>query len=245
MINSQTINESRLKAKKALFIAIWLFSILGSWSVLPYTLYLNAFPSEVAFSKIFLLTTIQSSILFGFVCWFSYLIIPKTGLLPFSLEKPHKTIIFPGALAGIAVGFIIYLLDISLFKNSMLSGVHPPTWAGLMASLYGGVNEEVLLRLFMFSLFFFLFKKIFKFELQSRVTFLWITNIIVAIIFGLGHLPAAFKLTPASPFEIFRVLLLNGIPGIVFGWLYWSRGLWACMFAHFIADLVIHVFLIG
>jgi membrane protease YdiL (CAAX protease family) len=73
---------------------------------------------------------------------------------------------------------------------------------------------------------------------------LWIATILVAIIFGLGHLPAAFKLTSPSAFEISRVLFLNGIAGVGFGWLYWSRGLWAAMTAHFVADLIIHVFLI-
>jgi membrane protease YdiL (CAAX protease family) len=68
--------------------------------------------------------------------------------------------------------------------------------------------------------------------------------VIVAIIFGLGHLPAAFKLVEPSSFEVIRVLLLNGIPGIVFGWLYWSRGLWTAMTAHFVTDLVIHVFVV-
>lgn len=66
----------------------------------------------------------------------------------------------------------------------------------------------------------------------------------VAIIFGLGHLPVAFKLVTPSFFEIFRILLLNWIPGIAFGWLYWSRGLWTAMTAHFMADLVLHVFVI-
>jgi membrane protease YdiL (CAAX protease family) len=48
-------------------------------------------------------------------------------------------------------------------------------------------------------------------------------------------------LTPAL---IARALILNGIPGIAFGWLYWRRGLEAAMVAHFSADLVLHV-LIG
>ena len=68
-------------------------------------------------------------------------------------------------------------------------------------------------------------------------------NLLVALIFGLGHLPTALKLTTPSGFEITRILLLNGIPGLVFGWLYWSRGFWTAILAHFVADLVIHVFL--
>lgn len=75
------------------------------------------------------------------------------------------------------------------------------------------------------------------------MAFMWTVNIIVAIIFGLGHLPAAFRLTAPSAFEIFRVLLLNGVAGVIFGWLYWTRGLWTAMAAHFMTDLVIHAFL--
>jgi len=66
----------------------------------------------------------------------------------------------------------------------------------------------------------------------------------VALVFGIGHLPTLFKLATPSSFEIYRVLLFNGIGGLVFGWLYWSRGLWTAIGAHFVTDLVIHVFLV-
>ena len=36
-------------------------------------------------------------------------------------------------------------------------------------------------------------------------------------------------------------LLGNGIGGMVFGWLYWKRGLIAAVTAHFAADIVLYV----
>lgn len=236
-------NRDKLRKKKS-FLVLWVLSIFGSWSVLPYAFTIGIFPSSIPFIKVFMLATVQAMIFFGIICFLSYLLVPKTDLSPFLADKPLKRIVYPGALAGVAVGLIIYLLDITLFRSSLLSGIHPPAWVGFLASLYGGINEEVLLRLFLFTLVYFLFRKIFKFELQSRTTFLWITNVIVAILFGLGHLPAVFKIAEPSSYEIFRVLLLNGIPGIVFGWLYWSRGLWAAVAAHFVTDLVVHVFVV-
>lgn len=131
-----------------------------------------------------------------------------------------------------------------MFNSSTLTGVHPPYWAGAIASLYGAINEEILLRFFLFSFIYFLVGKCIKINERKRVWILWIVNILVALIFGIGHLPAAFKLVSPSAFEIFRILLLNGIAGIVFGWLYWSKGLWTAMAAHFITDLMIHVILI-
>ena len=194
--------------------------------------------------KIFLLGTAQAAILYGLVCWLSYKLLPKTDLHPFLIENPFKQILFPGVVAGLLVGLTLYFLDKTVFHSSILSEMHSIVWPGALASLYGGVNEEVLLRLFLFTFIYFLCGRIFKFTHEHRLYFLWMTNILVALIFGLGHLPAAFKLVTPSGFEFFRIILLNGIGGIVFGWLYWSRGLWTAMTAHFVTDLMIHVFLV-
>lgn len=229
--------------KKGTFLVLWLLCILGSWSMLPYVQHLGVIPSTVPLYQIFLLVTVQALFIFGLVCWLSYLIVPKTDLTPFSCDRPLTTIIYPGVIAGGLVGVAIYLIDAVCFNSSLLSGTHPPFWTGFLASFYGAINEEVLLRLFMFTFIYFIFGKLFKFDAHNRLPFLWVTNVIVAILFGIGHLPAAFKLAIPTSLEVFRVLLLNGMAGILFGWLYWSRGLWAAMTAHFVADLVIHVLL--
>ena len=160
------------------------------------------------------------------------------------LKHTFKQIAYPAIIAGIVVGFAIFLFDKTIFHSSLLSGAHPPFWSGVLASIYGAFNEEVLLRLFLFTLLYFLLRKCIKFGVHKKIYALWTVNILVALVFGLGHLPAAFKLTSPSAFEISRILFLNGIAGIVFGWLYWSRGLWTAIAAHFVADLMIHVFLI-
>jgi membrane protease YdiL (CAAX protease family) len=137
---------------------------------------------------------------------------------------------------------VIFHFEKTLFHSSVFSGVLPsPFWAGALASIYGAVNEEVLLRLFLFTLFYLILTKAFKMGAHQKL--LWVANIVVALVFGLAHLPAAFQVASPSVFEVVRILFLNGIAGLVFGWLYWSRGLWAAMCAHFTADLMIHVFL--
>lgn len=67
--------------------------------------------------------------------------------------------------------------------------------------------------------------------------------ILSALLFGIGHLPATSILTTLTPLVIFRCLLLNGIGGIAFGWLYWKKGLESAMIAHFSADIMLHVVL--
>jgi membrane protease YdiL (CAAX protease family) len=71
----------------------------------------------------------------------------------------------------------------------------------------------------------------------------WIANILAAVLFGLGHLPAMLSLIPLTPLVIARTVVLNGLLGIIFGWLYWKRGLESAMISHFSADIVLHVLL--
>lgn len=233
------------KQSKKLYFLLWVLCLIGSWSVLPYVHYLGILPLSLSILTLILLGTIQAALLYGLVCYLSFKLLPKTDLQPFAVKHLKRQTIYPGVIFGLSVGLIIYILDRTVFQDSLLVAglASPPTWASALASIYGGINEEVLLRLFLFTLVYFISRKIFKFASHNRLYFLWLTNIIIALIFGLGHLPAAFKLITPSSFEIFRVLLLNGIPGLVFGWLYWSRGLWSAMLAHFMADLVIHVLL--
>jgi hypothetical protein len=68
-------------------------------------------------------------------------------------------------------------------------------------------------------------------------------NILAAVLFGLGRLPILTLLVPLTPLVIARTVVLNGLLGIIFGWLYWKRGLEAAMISHFSADIVLHVLL--
>jgi hypothetical protein len=54
-------------------------------------------------------------------------------------------------------------------------------------------------------------------------------------------LPAAKRLWPLTPLLVFREMLLNAAPGVLFGAWYWRRGLEHAMISHFVADLALHV----
>jgi membrane protease YdiL (CAAX protease family) len=70
---------------------------------------------------------------------------------------------------------------------------------------------------------------------------IWLAIIITAIIFGLGHLPITGSITTITPLIVARAVILNGIGGIIFGWLYWKKGLESAMISHFSADILLHV----
>jgi membrane protease YdiL (CAAX protease family) len=150
-----------------------------------------------------------------------------------------------GALIGIAVGVVVLvplLIAAPYLPGLPLVGAaRAALWKRVIVGLYGGIVEEVLARLFLLSLFAWLGTKIFRTQetrLPARV--FWIANIVAAILFGLGHLPSASLVMHITPAVVAIALILNGIPAVTFGYLYWRRGLESAMIAHSFADFVLY-----
>ena len=116
-----------------------------------------------------------------------------------------------------------------------------PAWKRFLACFYGGINEELLMRLFAFGLVLWLLQKLTRKEARASTGLFWTGNAIVALLFGAAYLPAAAKIIELTPIAIFAILFLKGSAGLVFGYLCWRRGLEAAMLAHFSADFVLHM----
>jgi membrane protease YdiL (CAAX protease family) len=57
-------------------------------------------------------------------------------------------------------------------------------------------------------------------------------NVISAILFAAGHLPFTFASIGSTPLIIFRCFLLNGVFGLLFGYLYRKHGILYAMISH-------------
>jgi membrane protease YdiL (CAAX protease family) len=115
-----------------------------------------------------------------------------------------------------------------------------------MASFYGAIDEELMMRLGLLSLLALGLRTLWRAAgavrsdpLPSSV--FWSANVLAAVLFGLGHLPATAALAPLTSDVIVRAIVLNGTGGLVFGMLFKRFGLEWAMAAHFGADLVLHV----
>ena len=118
----------------------------------------------------------------------------------------------------------------------------PAAWKGFLASFYGGIDEEVLLRLCVMSFLVWLGRLVSKTaDGHPTTAVFWIANVLAAVLFGLGHLPATAAILPITPTVVVRAVVLNGLLGVAFGWLYVKHGLESAMISHFSADLVLHV----
>jgi hypothetical protein len=152
-------------------------------------------------------------------------------------------------LIGLGAGLLMIMLDLYIFIPQLETQIQvlgetarPTAWQGFLASFYGGVVEEVMMRLFLMTLLAWLGSKISHTEdgKPTKVV-MWIAILIAGLIFGIAHLPTATTMgVQLTPLYIIRALMLNSV-GILYGWLYWKWGLESAMLAHFATDIVVHV----
>jgi hypothetical protein len=174
-------------------------------------------------------------------------------------DRTLQTLLFAFGL-GVATAVVIAAVDRFLFQNfasvsllierAQAGAVHPVRCRGFLASFYGAFDEEILMRLGLLSLLALLFRTIDRLlgadagVVLPRGVF-WAANIVTALLFGLGHLPATAAITPLTGALVIRAVALNGAAGLVFGWLYRRFGLEWAMASHFGADFVLHVVIGG
>ena len=144
-----------------------------------------------------------------------------------------------GIIGGIAAGILLSLTGLiftPLLPDEFveLGEKLSPTLAARF--LYGGITEEILMRFGLMTFIVFIASKIVK-DTSPKVY--WIGILIAAIIFALGHFPVAFMAVESpSPTLLIYILIGNSIGGIIFGWLYWKKGLESAFIAHIFAHVV-------
>jgi len=231
---------------------------LGVVAVIPYQFtLLGGLPEEIPipFPVLLLVGILQNMVLLALAIGVGLFCARRVGLGAPILEgwlrgekvgERGRAILIPSVLVGLGAGLLIILLEMAifapLFPSAFQEVEQPSPWQGFLASFYGGIDEEILLRLFMVSLLAWLLSRVWK-DAEGKPTAggMWLVIIVASLLFGLGHLPTTAQLTPLTPLIIARAIVLNGIAGLAFGYLYWKRGLESAMLAHFSADILLHV----
>lgn len=145
------------------------------------------------------------------------------------------------SIATFAVGFI----PSAISTDVEVASIVPTAFESFLSAFYGGIFEEITMRLFFMTfytwLISFFISKISKRKVMPSKIGIWCSILLAGLAFGLGHLLTAAQMFPLTPLVVLKILLGNGISGIVFGYLYWKKGLEASMSAHFTGDIVLHV----
>ncbi len=161
----------------------------------------------------------------------------KTGLWKDETNFAKKPLLITLAIALIG-GLALILPDLFIFGryNEAIMNLYAekPTIAYIVgAILAGGVIEEIMMRLFFMTLVVFVLWKLFaKKEEKPTTAILIVANVIAALLFGIGHLPATLVVLGSSPMILARCILMNGAFGLLFGYLYRKYGLRYSMIAH-------------
>lgn len=243
-----------ISINRKIFLVLLIASLVASVMVMPYALSLSPKLSEV-FSPVLLIAQMaQALILFSIVIFFGLRLARHSGFgVPIIegylkgenvggyLKQMLGLSVGMGVLAGVLIILLSFLFP-SLSIEFLKAEVAVPAWKGFLASFYGGITEEILCRLFLVNLIIWISMMIKKTaDGKPTQVGIWVAIVLAAVLFGLGHLPITGTLTAITLAVIARAILLNGVPGIIFGWLYKKKGLESAMLAHFSTDIIIHV----
>jgi Type II CAAX prenyl endopeptidase Rce1-like len=150
--------------------------------------------------------------------------------------KGHvRPVVEPAIVAGVIVALV--LLAYGALTRSTFANASDPNLKRLLAFqvplasklLYGGIAEELLARWGVMSG---VALAAFKLGFEPKRA-LWTGVVMAAVIFGIGHLPMLYAITPSPPLWLIGTVILgNMVPGIIFGLLFWRRGIESAMIGH-------------
>lgn len=260
-ITSAAITERLPFWRKAALL--WFAGVAGAFLLMPYVMSLPSFAAAQARTgftawQLVLISCTQTSVLMGAAVALGLWASRKAGFgtplldawlghtpLPAGLKRSLLVAVASGCAAGVALLACEELIFkpagvLALFADAHVTA--PAPWQAAIASVYGGIDEEILVRLCLLSLFALGLRRLAGSSTVpvSNGVF-WAANLIAALLFGLGHLPATAALVPLTPLIVIRALVLNGGCGIVFGMMYRRYGLEWAMLAHFSCDIVVHL----
>jgi hypothetical protein len=129
---------------------------------------------------------------------------------------------------------------------------HAPADTLLIGVFFGGVTEEIVMRWGLMSLLVFMLNWLRRWLAFGRIVverpsplIYWSSICLAALVFAAAHLPSAAAIGPPTQAVIARVLLLNAVAGVLFGWLFWRYTLESAMVAHAALHVVFFAAAIG
>jgi len=235
-----------------LFIAAWIAGFPGVVAVailvLPRLVAHRRLPVALWVAQ--LASIAQSAVLLAVAAWAGATLAPSLGLTAPVLaalaeagrvSEALRPQWVPGCLGGLLGAALLCLF--ARYAPEPLARLQTRVRMPMAARLlYGGVTEELLMRWGLMTLFAWLLWRIWQGGIGApSPVLMWSAIGLSAIVFGLGHLPAASALLGrvTAPLAVY-IVLANAAFGLVAGWLYWRFGLESAMLAHLLAHLLAH-----
>lgn len=263
----QDNSSKRILFPWKLFLIILALALLAAIVKIPAVIYsIRATDQPQDWMLISVMSALQDVFPFGiFPAFIGLLLANRTGFdLPLikallarkplgKLIKNEALVALISALILSIVAIIVLLLLKPAVQNDFASqglslsdfevGSQTPYWAMGLASFSAGILEEIGFRLGLMSLIAFLGGLLWKDAAKRPASgVIWMAIFLVALLFGGLHISNIITLgLPLTSSLIAYAVIGNCLPGILFGWLYWKRGLETAILTHILFDLCIHV----
>jgi hypothetical protein len=249
-----------MKSKKIrLGLILFALGFLGVLSLLTATLPVDDLPEQFAeFSPIIVKLIMLANptimliiaVLVGTILYDKVnLTVPTISAL-LKMDSPQTTFVQQlkyGVVLGLLAGILITLVAWAF--NAIIPQEFEALESEVQITLfvrfaYGGITEELLLRFGFMTLVVWIISKITK-KLNDPIY--WIGIAVSTVLFAIGHFPVAYAaVTNPSLILLTYILIGNSIGGLVYGWLYWKKGLEAAIVAHIFTHVamvnVAHIF---
>ena len=241
--------DSRFKLRLA--AAMWLTGMLGvvvvAILVVPILVSGRTLPLPVwAISTISL---VQGALLLALAVWAGVSLAQKVGLRAPGFEAFARSSsvaaalrpqLVPGFLGGLAGGAFLVMLSYGT-PPELAAAAETVSLPLSVRVLYGGITEELLMRWGLMSLvLWLLWRFIHRAQTLPPASLVWLAIVSIAVLFGVGHLPAAHSLVGDLTFHIVAFVIGgNAVFGVLAGWLFWRFGLESAILAHCITHVVV------
>jgi membrane protease YdiL (CAAX protease family) len=255
--------QTRMFRWKLYFVILTLLA-LGVLAKVPAFIQVeNLVDQPNAWSQVTVLMFIEQFFIFGLVpAGLGIFLIPRLGLrIPFLenwlLGESYKidlwkllreSIIFAVCLA--VIGVVVQLLieqDLNALGIDVGQNLQPNArttwWSMLLLSFSAGFVEEIVFRLGLLTILAWGVNWLWKPRGgQLKPSTFWVVNILAALFFSLAHFVNYSALEVPLTFGlIWKTVVGNSLAALVFGWLYWKRGLESAILTHSLLDVCIYV----
>ena len=240
------MNNPKLRLGVTLWFAAMIGVLIVTFTVIP-QLHARA-GARVPLWIAIVASTVQSALMVALAVWAGVALSKKLGLSAPAIETALSggdvwAALKPQLLAAVIVGCIVGVLLIVLTKIAPadIAKIGQAFDIPLAAKLlYGGVTEEVIMRWGLISALVWLpWRVIQRRDGLPRDKYVVAAIVCAGLLFGAGHLPAVVAMgVPLTAPVVAYIIFGNAVPGMLFGALFWRKGLEAAIIAHALAHAI-------
>lgn len=232
-------------ARRRLFLALWLSGLPGiaavAWMAVP--ILIEGRNLSLPIWAVQAASALQSALLLAAAVAIGTALAHRVNLSApvFSalaerrpVFEPLRVQFGPSAVGSLLGGAILWALQQFTPAQILEAAERSPSIPPIARVLYGGITEELLLRWGLMTFILWVLWRFIQKGVGVPSSKLACTAIVSsAVLFGMGHLPAASALVGNLTTEsIVYILGANASFGIIAGWLFWRGGLECAIMAH-------------